>query len=200
MEEAFAEPGYGKPKARRPDIKQSQSGLAVTGDGGIPIWHRAFDGRAGEVNQVVGAMESLRSMCAERSFLLVGDSKLVSYDNLRQITAAGVTFIAPASKLYVDTATLAACDVGAATDVAYVAARDADKPAERRGTYRVLEDRWTMRGKAKRDPSLDLRRVFVWSSADAGAAVKARAKKLERATEDLDSLTRGLGGRFYPTP
>src|SRR5258708_32957634 len=132
MEEAFAEPGYGKPKARRPDIKQSQSGLAVTGDGGIPIWHRAFDGRAGEISQVVGAMESLRSMCAERSFLLVGDSKLVSYDNLRQMAEAKVTFIAPASKNYVDADTLAACDYDAATPVDYIAARATDKPAGRR--------------------------------------------------------------------
>ena len=38
----------------------------------------------------------------------------------------------------------------------------------------------------------------VWSSADAGAAAKSRAKKLERAREDLDALARGLGGRHYP--
>ena len=199
-EEGFATPSYGHPKDRRPDLKQVQTGLAVTGDGGIPIFHRAFDGRAGEVNQVVGAMESLRSMCAERRFLLVGDSKLVSYDNLAQMASAGVSFIAPASKSYVGADVLAACDFDAAAPVDYVAARDADKPPERRGTYRVIEDRWAMSPKAKRDPTLELRRVFVWSSADADATATARAKKLTRATEDLDSLTRGLGGRFYPTP
>lgn len=95
IEDGFAEPSYGHPKDRRVDLKQIQTGLAVTGDGGVPVLHRAFAGRAGEVNQVVAAMESLRSMCAERSFLLVGDSKLVSFENLRQIIAAGVTFIAP---------------------------------------------------------------------------------------------------------
>ncbi len=199
VEVGFAEPSYGHPKDRRVDLKQIQTGLAVTGDGGIPILHRAFDGRAGEVNQVVAAMDSLRSMCAERSFLLVGDSKLVSYD-IRQMTAAGVTFIAPASKSYVSAEVLAGCDFDAAAPVDYVAQRDADKPPERRGSYRVLEDTWVMTGKHKRDPDLELRRVFVWSSANAGAAAKARAKKLERARTDLDSLTRGLGGRHYATP
>jgi transposase len=82
----------------------------VTGDGRIPILHRAFDDRAGEVNQVVGAMESLRTMCGQRSVLLVGDSKLVSFDNLRQVTAAGVTFIAPASKNYIGADVLAGCE------------------------------------------------------------------------------------------
>ena len=200
LEDGFAEPSYGHPKDRRVDLKQVQTGLAVSSDGGVPILHRAFDGKAGEVNQVVGAMESLRSMCGERSFLLVGDSKLVSFGNLREITAAGVTFVAPASKAYVSAEVLASCDFDAAVEVDYVARRDNDKPADRRGRYRVLEDRWTMPPpKQAKGSGLELRRVFVWSSAAAGAAARARAKKLERARDDLDSLTRGLGGRHYTT-
>jgi len=199
VDDTFAQPRYGHPKDRRPDLKQIQTGLAVTGDGGVPILHRAFDGNAGEVNQVVGAMTSLKKMCGERSFLLVGDSKLVSFDNLRQIIAAGVTFIAPASKLYVSAETLAGCDFDTATPVDYVAGRDAGKPAEQRGSYRVFEDAWSMPApKNVKHSGLDLRRVFVWSSADAAAAVTARTKKLDRARGDLDSLTRGLGGRHYP--
>lgn len=200
LEDGFAEPSYGHPKDRRVDLKQIQTGLAVTGDGGIPVLHRAFDGRAGEVNQVVGAMESLRAMCAERSFLLVGDSKLVSFENLRQMITAGVTFIAPASKTYIGADVLAGCDFEAATPVDYVAQRDADKPPAERGSYRVLEDRWTLTPpKNVKHPGLDLRRVFVWSSANADAAAKARAKKLVRARDDLDALERGLGGRHYPS-
>jgi transposase len=200
-DDSFARPAYGHPKDRRVDLKQIQTGLAVTGDGGVPILHRAFDGNAGEVNQVVAAMESLRGMCGERRFLLIGDSKLVSFDNLRQITAAGTTFIAPASKLYVDADTLAGCDWDTAVPVDYVAQRDAAKPADRRGRYRVLEDAWTMQApKNIKASGLDLRRVFVWSSADADAAVAARAKKLDRARDDLDRLSRGLGGRHYATP
>ncbi|WP_188195730.1 hypothetical protein [Nonomuraea sp. SYSU D8015] len=32
---------------RRTDLKQVQAGIAVTRNGGIPIYHRAFDGGAG---------------------------------------------------------------------------------------------------------------------------------------------------------
>lgn len=200
IEDGFAEPSHGHPKDRRPDLKQIQCGLAVTGDGGVPILHRAFDGRSGEVNQVVGAMEALRAVCGERSFLLVGDSKLISFDNVRQMIAAGVRFIAPASKAYIDAAVLAGCNWAAAVPVDYVAGRDADKPAERRGSYRVLEDAWTMPPpRTGRHAGLRMRRVFVWSSADAAAAAAARTKKLDRARADLDALTRGLGGRHYAT-
>ena len=200
LDDGFAEPSYGHPKDRRVDLKQIQTGLAVTGDGGVPILHRAFDGRAGEVNQVVGAMESLRTMCGERSFLLVGDTKLVSFENLRQIIAAGVTFIAPASKAYIAAEVLAACDFDAATPVDYLARRDSGKPPHQRGRYRVLEDTWTLPAPRNlKHSGLDLRRVFVWSSADADAAATSRAKKLDRARDDLDAVVRGLGGRHYGT-
>lgn len=199
-DDEFAVPSYGHPKDRRIDLKQIQTGLGVTGDGGIPILHRAFDGRAGEVNQVVGAMESLRSMCGPRRFMLVGDSKLISFGNVASMTAAAVTFIAPASKAYVDADALRAANTMTLADVDYVADRDRAKPAEARGRYRVSEDTWAMHPpKNRKNSPIELRRVFVWSSADADAAATSRAKKLDRARADLDSLTRGLRSRHYTT-
>jgi transposase len=200
-EDGFVAPRFGHPKDRRPDLKQVQTGLAVTGDpaGGVPVFHRAYHGGAGEVAQVAGAMRALRELAAERRFLLVGDSKLVSYANLRDIMAAGVDFIAPASKTYVAAEVLAALDPQAATPVDYLAERDAGKPPEQRGSYRVAEDTMTIAGKRTSDPVLRLRRVLVWSSARAGAAATARARKLDRARDDLERLTRGLGSRHYPT-
>jgi hypothetical protein len=58
----------------------------------------------------------------------------------------------------------------------------------------------TMPGKRKRHPVLHLRRVFVHSAARAQAAVTSRAKKLDRARDDLERLGRGLGSRQPPLP
>ena len=199
-EVGFATPSHGHPKDRRFDLKQIQTGIGVTSDGGIPVFHRAFDGGAGEIAQVVGAMESLRSMCAPRTFLLVGDTKLISAGNVASMSSAGVSFIAPASKAYVDADQLRAANDMVLVEVDYLAQRDASKPSAERGRYRVGEDAWTMpKAKAQKGSGVPLRRVFVWSSAAAGAAVVARAKKLARARSDLDGLTNGLGGRFYPS-
>src|SRR6266487_655395 len=156
------------------------------------------DGCPGEVAQVIGAMTALKKLAGRKRLLLVGDSKLVSYPNLRAMIAAKVGFIAPASKTYVPAQTFAALDPQAATPVDYVAARDQHKPPERRGSWRVIEDTMTLAGKAKRDPVLSLRRVLVWSSARAQAAQTNRARKLQRARDDLGRLERGLGGRHYP--
>jgi transposase len=198
-EEGFAAVRFGHPKDRRADLKQVQAGIAVSGDGGIPVFHRAFDGGAGEVSQVIPVMRALQELATERRLLIVGDSKLVSYANLAAMSGQGVTFVAPASKTYVPAAELAGLTLEAATEVGYVARRDQARPAGRRGRWHVIEDTMSLAGPRKSDPVLALRRVFVHSSARADAALSARAKKLDRAREDLQRLERGLGSRHYPT-
>jgi len=199
-EAGFIAPSYGKPKDRRVDRKQVQTGLAVSADGGIPVFHRAYDSKAGEINQVVAAMESLRKMAGEKTFLLVGDSKLVSYANLSTLVAAGVTFVAPASKSYVGADVLAACDKELASAVAYVPERHTARttPGEA-PVYLVHEDTMTIHGPRKADPALSVRRVFVWSSGNAQAALTNRARKCDRAAEEFAKVARGLGGRYYAT-
>jgi transposase len=195
-DQGFALPATGRAKDGTLGI-QVQAGLAVAADGGIPIFHHAYDGRAAEVAQVTGAMTALETLAEERSFLLVGDSKLVSYDNVAALLAAGVSFIAPASKTLVPTSVLSALDATWAVELAYVAERDRDKPAEERGYYLGLEDTMELSGPRKNDPVLTVRRVFVYSSARADAVRLARVRKLERARQDLDRLTHALGTRHY---
>jgi hypothetical protein len=198
-DEDFARPRFGHPKDRRPDLKQIQAGVATAADGAVPVFWRPYDGGAAEVSQVVGAMQTLRRLAGPRRFLLVGDSKLLSYPNIAAMIAAkDVTFLAPASKAFVSAAVLARCDYATATPVDFVAARDTQRPTDQRGHYRVLEDTMTINGPLKRDPSHPLRRVFVHSSGRA-AAEHARMKKLDRARDDLSRLSRGLGSQHYPT-
>jgi hypothetical protein len=197
-EEGFPAPRFGHPRDRRPDLKQVQTGIAVSGDGGIPVFHRAFDGGAGEVSQVIPVMRALQEMAVQRRLLIVGDSRLVSYANLAAMDSDGVTFVAPASRTCVPAAQLAGLGLEQAAQVGYVAQRDQGKPAGQRGAWHVIEDAMSLAGPRKSDPVLALRRIFVHSSARAGAAGRARALKLERARDDLERLQRGLGSRHYP--
>jgi hypothetical protein len=45
------------------------------GAGGIPVLHRAFDGGAGEVSEVIPVMKALQEMATQRRLLIVGDSR-----------------------------------------------------------------------------------------------------------------------------
>jgi transposase len=138
QDEDFPVIGYGHPKDRRVDLKQVQAGLAVSADGGIPLHARVFGGPAAEVSQVVGAMKDLRTMAGSRDFLMVADSKLVSYDNITALLAAGVQFVAPAPAAQVKDEVYAALDLARTAVVDWTPQRDTDKPAERRESYRVL--------------------------------------------------------------
>jgi hypothetical protein len=189
----YPQPRFGHPKDRRPDLKQIQAGIAAAADGAVPVFWQPYGGGAGEVAQVIGAMEALRRLAGPRRFLLIGDSKLLSYTNIAAMIDARVTFLAPASKLFVPAAVLGSCDYATATPVDYTAQRDTTGPPEQRGHYRVAEDTMTITGPRKKDPAFTLRRVFVYSSARANAAAVARSKKLDRARNDLTRLTRGLG-------
>jgi hypothetical protein len=105
--------------------------------------------------------------------------------------------VAPASKVYVSAETLSGLDLEQATRVDYVAGRDRGKDPAKLGTWHVYEDAMSLSDPKKKRPPLTLRRIFVHCSARAQAAATARAKKLDRATDDLARLTRGLGSRYY---
>ena len=152
------------------------------------------------MSQVVGAMTALKQIAGPRPFLLVGDSKLISYTNAAAMRAQGVGFVAPLAAARVPAALFAALPPGAGTAVDYVPARYAGKPAAARGSYRVLEDGgMDLAGPRKADPPVHLRRILVYSPANAEAQVKARARKLAAAAEELDRLARTAGTRFHPT-
>ncbi|WP_329611640.1 IS1634 family transposase [Kitasatospora herbaricolor] len=199
QDDAFPVIKHGHPKDRRVDLKQVQAGLAVSGDGGIPVHARVFGGGAAEVSQVVGAMKDLQKLADEREFLLVADSKLVSYPNVAALLAARTAFIAPVPAAQVKNGFYAALDLGAATVVDWAPDRDAGKVPAQREVYRVLEDVHTLNGPRKRDPVLSVRRILVHSTGNAAGQQAARTKRLTRAAEDLDKVQHGAGGKYYNT-
>jgi transposase len=196
-DEKYPAPAYGHPKDRRTDLKQIQAGIAVSGDGGIPVFHRAFDGNAGEVAQVVDTMKALRGLAAPRSFLMVGDSKLISYTNVTAMIEAQVTFLAPLAAARVPDGLFAGLDPADAQLVDYTPERTG--PLCGRERYRVSEDTMVLAGPRRKDPPQPVRRILVHSTANATAQATSRALKLARARDDLDTLTRTAGTRHYPS-
>jgi transposase len=190
---------YGHPKDRRVDLKQTQVGLAVSGDGGIPVFSRVYDGGAAEVAQVVDAIQAMQKIAAGREFLMIGDSKLVSWGNITALAGAGVEFIAPAPAAKTPDTVFAALDLQAAAVVDYAPAR-ADRPGAAPQTYRVLEDEYLLTGPKARDEPVPLRRILVHSCGNAAGQQAARAKRLARAREELDKVANGAGKRCYKTP
>jgi transposase len=199
QDDEYPQVKYGHPKDRRVDLKQVQAGIGVAGDGAIPVFHRAYDGGAGEVAQVTGAMKALQKIAGRREFLLIGDSKLISHPNVTAMNDTQVRFIAPAPAAKIGKDVYAGLDLGSATDVDYTAERDIAKPADTRDVYHVTEDIFELPGRRKCDPVHTLRRILVHSTGNARGQAAARDKRLAKAKDDLDKVVAGAGGRFYGT-
>jgi hypothetical protein len=168
-------PEYGHPKDRRTDLKQIQAGMAVTADGAIPLLHRAYDGNAAEIAQVTDTMHALQDLAAPHSFLLVGDSKLISYTNLTAMNTEQVTFIAPLAASRVPDGLFAGLEPRNAEFVDYIAERDENTWLLDRGVYRVCEDTMDLGGPRKKDPVLTVRRRRGDASHDADDPRKRRS-------------------------
>jgi transposase len=193
----YATPRFGHPKDNRTDLRQIQTGLAVTADGAVPLLARAYDGGAAEISQVEGALRALRELAGQRRFLLVGDRKLVSYTNLTAIDAAGVDYVAPAPRTIIPLGVLATQDPTLATIIDYVPARDQAKYAHQRDTHRVVEGATTLRGPTAADPPVSVRTVFAQSVFRAHASATARQARIDKARADLARVHRNLGTRYY---
>ena len=199
QDEDYPQVKYGHPKDRRVDLKQVQAGMAVSGDGGVPVFHRAFDGGAAEVAQVVSAMKALQKLADRPDVLIIGDSKLISHGNVGAMIEAGARFIAPAAAKKVPRQFYAGLNLQAAAPVEYHPGRDDHLPADQRDLYHLLEDTFELAGPRKSDPVHRLRRVLVHSSGTARGQANTLDTRLPKAPAELDNVAAVAGGRYYGT-
>ncbi len=187
---------FGHPKDRRVDLKQIQAGLGVSPDGGVPVFARAFSGGAGEVAQVVDAIGAMKQMASAKRLLMVGDSKLISYDNLRAFAKAGVGFVAPLPAARLPETEAASFDLAAAEAEAvdYVPVRAADRPTAPRESYRVFEDVYQLAGPRKSDPPVTVRRILVHSTGNAKGRPRPARNGWPRPAKSWRRCARGPEG------
>src|ERR1017187_227228 len=63
-DEEYPAPRWGHPRDRRPDLKQIQTGLAVSGDGGIPLFHRPYSLSFNQISGRISAYLLYSLICA----------------------------------------------------------------------------------------------------------------------------------------
>ena len=87
---------FGHSKKHRRDLKQLIWSLSVSGDHAFPLFEQAYDGNRADVTIYVEQWHRLIDLLACRDFLYVGDSKLVTHENMAHICDNDGFFIAPA--------------------------------------------------------------------------------------------------------
>lgn len=86
---------YGFSKANKPNMKQFMQEVSVVDDGGVPIAAQTLDGNTSDVTRYAPVWKDIKECLGSSDFLVVGDCKLSSHDNLLTIASGSGYFLAP---------------------------------------------------------------------------------------------------------
>ena len=173
--------------------------LAASSSTGVPLYVRPHPGNAAELTCLGQAMDDLAALLPP-GLLVVADSALGHWKNLREVDRAGLRFIVPLreSTGYFDRF-LTQVGRDALRPIRYVSRREQHLPTHRRTHYRGALHEWELI-----DPTTDavhrFRVAYIWSSEEARSVAEARERALTKAEADLARIHRGLGGQHYKTP
>ena len=87
---------FGHSKKHRQDLKQFIWSMSVSSDSAFPLFQQAYDGNTADVNTYVEQWAHLVDLLDRSDFLYVGDSKLLTKENMAHIQDHDGYFIAPA--------------------------------------------------------------------------------------------------------
>jgi len=173
--------------------------LAASNATGVPLYVRPHPGSAAELTCLGQAMDDLAGLLPP-GLLVVADSALGHWKNLREVDAAGLRFIVPLreSTGYFDRF-LTKVGHDQLRPIRHIARREAHLPAHRRTRYRGALRDWNIT-----DPDTGtahhFRVAYIWSSEEARSVAEARERALAKAEAELTRVHRGLGGQHYKTP
>lgn len=187
--------------------KQVRFGLATTQDGAIPVWNEILSGSKSDAKTVVSTMNHLKKHLKVDRFLLIGDAKLSSQDNLFAVDDAGNRFLAPlASNPALDREFLSLPSQGWEW-INYTSERDGKKPLEEQIQYMGQEVEWivadSLRGRtdSKSKRPRRWRKLFIISSEERETCRTYRARKMEKVYKEIELLKSAMiNSRHYTKP
>lgn len=86
---------FGYNKDHRPDLRQVVMGMAVSGDGGVPVISGTHNGNSSDSVLPISYWERLRRVVGRSNFCFVGDCKIVSENTLAHLCGQNGQFLAP---------------------------------------------------------------------------------------------------------
>jgi transposase len=196
QQRAYPLPAYGF--GGEANCKQLRVGQLVTNDGGVPVWHRSFDGNQVDVGTVVAQMEALRAHVSLPECLVIGDSKLLSAAVIEKLRRQHLHFLAPLPQSAELDRAFLALDPESWQPLDYLAKRQERLAPEQRTQYQGQEVVWEWLNPATGE-SQTFRRLFVISSEERATCHKVRGQQMAKAEAELAKVSAGLGKRQLKT-
>jgi transposase len=188
----YARPAYGF--GGEPNCKQLRVGELVSADGGVPVWHRNYNGGQADVGTVVATMEALRQHVHLPDCLVIGDSKLLSAEVIARLRDQQLHFLAPLPKAAELDEQFLTLDPDRWEPLDYLPQRQERLAPEARTRYLGQEVAWEWKHPTTGEVET-LRRLFVISSEERATCRKVRSQQMAKAEAELAKIEAGLGKR-----
>lgn len=196
QDKAYPQPAHGF--GGEPGCKQLRVGELVTGDGGVPVWHHAYNGNQADVGTVVVQMEALRQQVELPDCLVIGDTKLLCSQVIQKLFWQNLHFLAPLPRSRELDREYLGLEKERFEPLDYVAKSQERLPPEERTKYwgQEVEAEWV---DPKTGRAWPLRKLFVISSEERATCRKVRDQQRARAEAELAKIASGLGKRQLKT-
>jgi transposase len=192
----YPKPAYGF--GGEAGCKQLRVGELTTHDGGVPLWHRSYNGNQADVGTVVATMEAVRQHVVLPECLVIGDTKLLSDTAIAKLRASQLHVLAPLPKSKELDDEYLGLDAANWEELDYLAKRQERLPAEKRTTYQGQEVPWEWTHPQTGEKET-FRRLYVISSEERATCRKVRGQQQARAEAELAKIASGLGKRQLKT-
>lgn len=202
----FPKPARGYNPEKDTRRKQVRTGLGVSKDGGVPLFHQGFDGNRNDSKALLELLHSMQTHLCDagvpvNEVLVVGDSKLLAAGNLRKLLCQETLhFVGPAERGADFDEEVLKLDRDAWTEQEY--ASESELLRRKKAAPDTWNRFWTQEREWKITDSQGtehtLRKVFVRSSEEQKAARRSRERQLKLASEDLQRVRNGIP-RYYKT-
>jgi transposase len=176
---------WGHSKARRPDLKQLLYTLTINEDGGVPVFFTTSSGNVTDDTTHVETWERVCQLTGKRDFLYVADCKLASKENLAHIAARGGRFVTVLPRTRKEDESFRS-RLREGTSVVWQVVYDvSDELGHVVDRLSVCDEMVTSDG---------YRLLWYHSTRKAALDASTRARRIQRALEELEELRARLAG------
>ncbi|BBO83479.1 IS4 family transposase [Desulfosarcina ovata subsp. sediminis] len=181
---------HGHNKDFRPDCKQVVFGLNITADGHVPLSYQLFDGNTTDDVTHIPNWNGLRTLLGKEDFIYIADCKLKTEKNLTHIADEGGLFITIVPKNHKEY--IQFIKYLKKNEVPWEDAFSVENSRKKGvfNVYRTYEAERTKEG---------FRVIFVHSSTKQKEDEARRQKKIDKAIEQLESLSPKLNAYHLKT-
>lgn len=201
---------YGYSKDHRPDLRQIKVGLAISGDGNVPLISNTHDGNTSDSVIPVSYWKRLKQIADTRDFVFIGDCKLASKSNMLDIAESGGCFLSlspmdVALKEYIRQKRLKGemafseieIETHSRKPTYEPITQTAEEKEEKENRYFVFEETTVLKDDDGRECAV--RKIYMLSSSLESQHAATRERHLSKASSQLESLSKRLNKRDLTT-